>query len=70
MTTLLALTQHNGVRTSEVGFALIAIAGAAVAVGAVTSWGRRNGNLVGGILLVAGALLVIIATHWGHFGTR
>jgi hypothetical protein len=68
MTTLLAISQHNGVRAGEVGFALLAISGVAFAIGAVSSWGRRNGNLVGGILLALGAVVIIFATHWGHFG--
>ena len=66
--TLLALTQHNGVRIAEIGFALAAIAGGLLVVGAITPFGRRSGNLFGGLLLAAGSVLVIIAVHWGHFG--
>jgi hypothetical protein len=63
---LLAITQHSGVRLAEVGFVLAAVAGAALALGAVTPFGRRSGNLVGGLALAAGSILVIVAVHWGH----
>lgn len=66
--TLLALTQHNGVRLAEVGFALAAIAGGLLFLGAMTPFGRKSGDLLGGACLAAGAVLVIIAIHWGHFG--
>jgi hypothetical protein len=64
---LLAITQHSGVRLAEVGLVLAAVAGAALALGAVTPFGRRSGNLVGGLALAAGSILVIVAVHWGHF---
>ena len=66
--TLLALTQHNGVRIAEVGFALAAIAGGLLFLGAMTPFGRKSGNLLGGACLAGGSVLVIIAIHWGHFG--
>lgn len=66
--TLLALTQHNGVRLAEVGLALAAIAGGLLFLGAITPFGRRSGNLFGGLCLAGGAVCVIIAVHWGHFG--
>jgi hypothetical protein len=64
---LLALTQQAGIRIAEIGFALGALAGAAFALGAVTSFGSKIGNLVGGLALAAGSILLIVATHWGHF---
>ncbi|HET8607151.1 MAG TPA: hypothetical protein VFL66_08995 [Gaiellaceae bacterium] len=66
--TLLALTQHGGARVAEVGFLLVAIAGGLLFLGAVTPFGRKAGNLLGGVALAAGGILAIIATHWGHFG--
>lgn len=66
--TLLALTQHNGIRLAEVGLALAAVAGALLFVGAVTPFGRKTGNLLGGLALAVGSVLVIVAVHWGHFG--
>jgi hypothetical protein len=64
---LFALTQHDGVRIAEVGFALGAIAGAVLALGAVTPFGRKAGNLIGGVALAAGCVLLIVAVHWGRF---
>lgn len=68
MTTFLAITKHGGIRIAEVGFLLAAIAGAFLAFGAVTRAGARTGNIVAGLALAAGAVLLIIATHWGQFG--
>jgi hypothetical protein len=65
---LLALTHHNGIRIAEVGFLLAAIAGALLVLGAVAPSGKRASNLLGGLVLAAGGVLLIIAAHWGHFG--
>ena len=64
---LLAITHHNGIRIAEVGFLLGAIAGVALAVGAVAQSAGKMWSLVGGVALAAGSLLLIVATHWGHF---
>jgi hypothetical protein len=64
---LLALTAHGGVRTAELGFLCILIAGVALALDVLIPSARRLGALVAGIALALGGLLVIIATHWGHF---
>jgi hypothetical protein len=65
--TVVAITHHNGVRIAELGFALLAIGGALLALGAI---GRRarGANLLSGLALAAGAVLVIVAAHWAHFG--
>ena len=55
--TLLALTQNGGVRIAEVGFLLAAVAGGVLALGAVTPFGKRAGNLLGGLALAAGSAL-------------
>ena len=65
---LLAITQHNGARIAEVGFLLMAIAGAAIALGSVTPFGRRGGGFLGGVALAVGGVLLIVAAHWGHYG--
>ena len=65
---IIAITVHGGIRLAEVGFALSAIAGAAILLGAVVAGFQRMGALVGGAGLAAGSILLIIALHWGHFG--
>ncbi len=66
--TLLTITQHTSIRIAEVGFALAAIAGGLLFLGAITPFGRKSGNLLGGACLAAGSVLVIVAIHWGNFG--
>jgi hypothetical protein len=66
--TILAFTRHTGVRIAEIGFALVAIAGALLAVAPVTRLGRR-GTVAGGVTLAAGAVVVIVAIRWGSFGS-
>ena len=65
---LLAITVHNGIRLAEVGSALTAVAGAAIVLAVLVPAARRASGLVAGIALAAGAVLVIVALHWGHFG--
>lgn len=65
---LLAITKHNGIRIAELGMALGAIGGAIILLGATMPFGRKGGNFFGGLAIAAGFLLLIYATHWGHFG--
>ncbi len=65
---LLAITAHNGIRIAEVGEALGAIGGALLVLGAITPFGRKSGTFLGGIGIAAGFVLLIVASHWGHFG--
>jgi hypothetical protein len=66
---LLAFTisDHNGLRTAEVGFLLCALAGTLLAVAAILNLGR-GWNFLAGIALAVGSVLLIVASHWGHFG--
>ena len=66
--TLLALTQHNGARIAELGMAIGAVGGAFLLLGASMPFGRKGGNFFGGLAIAAAFVLLIIATHWGHFG--
>lgn len=69
MNPLLAMTVHTGIRLAELGFLLMLIAGVWLAADAVVPRLRLPGGrtTVAGLLLAAGAVLLIIATHWGHF---
>ena len=67
MLLLLAITRHTGIRLAELGFLLAAIAGALMLIGAIVPFGRRVGTAFAGIALGAGGVLLIVATHWGHF---
>jgi hypothetical protein len=66
--TLLAITMHNGIRMAEVGFLLIAIAGIWMFFAQILPGFRSLRNAVAGLCLGVAGVLLIIATHWGHFG--
>jgi hypothetical protein len=69
MNFVLALTQHTGRRLAEVGFLLILIAGIWLAAAQIPQLKLRTfRTIVAGVALATGGLLLIIATHWGHFG--
>jgi uncharacterized membrane protein SirB2 len=65
-----AMTRHTGIRFAEVGFLLILIAGVWLVFAEIldpAKW-RKVRTIVSGVLLAIAGLLLIIATHWGHFG--
>lgn len=62
------MTQQTGTVLAEVGFLLILIAGVwLVASEFQPRWHRFRMFVAGSALAVAGVLL-IVATHYGHFG--
>ncbi|HLY50381.1 MAG TPA: hypothetical protein VKR21_14405 [Solirubrobacteraceae bacterium] len=65
---LFAFTRHTGVRVAEIGFALVAVAGALLAIAPVTRFSRLGG-VAAGVVLAAGAVTVIVAIRWGSFGS-
>lgn len=65
--TMFAFTRHTGVRIAEIGFAFMAIAGVLLAVAPVRRVGTREA-VAGGIALVIGAVIVLVAIRWGSFG--
>ncbi len=66
---VLALTAHTGVRLAEVGFLLILFAGIWLAAAQIPALKFPAGRtIVSGIALALAGVLLIIATHWGHFG--
>jgi uncharacterized membrane protein len=69
MNLVLGLSAHAGARLAEVGFLLMLFAGvwlAAAQMPPLRLGGART--IVAGLALAIGGLLLIIATHWGHFG--
>jgi hypothetical protein len=65
----LALAQHTGARLAEAGFLLIVFAGIWLAAAQIPAlkFGTAR-TIVAGIALALAGVLLIIATHWGHFG--
>ncbi len=63
-----ALAHQTGVRLAEVGFLLILFAGIWLAAAQIPAlkFGTAR-TIVAGIALAVAGLLLIIATHWGHF---
>jgi hypothetical protein len=69
MNLVLGLARQTGVRLAEVGFLLVLFAGIWLAAAQIPQFklGRAR-TIVSGVALAIGGLLLIIATHWGHFG--
>jgi uncharacterized membrane protein YdbT with pleckstrin-like domain len=66
---VLALTHHTGVILAEIGFLLILIGGIWLVSTQVPRFKFATARtIVAGTALATGGLLLIIATHWGHFG--
>ena len=64
-----AMTAHTGIRFAEVGFLLILFAGIWIIAAEIPSLRHsRMRTIVAGAALAVGGLLLIIATHYGHFG--
>jgi hypothetical protein len=69
MNLALALTHQTGRRLAEVGFLLILIAGIWLAAAQIPLFKMSTARtIVAGLALAVGGLLLLIATHWGHFG--
>jgi len=69
MNLLLGFAHQTGVRLAEVGFLLLLFAGVWLVAAHIPQFklGRAR-TIVAGVALAVGGLLLIIATHWGHFG--
>ena len=69
MNVVLAMSAHTGVRLAEVGFLLILFAGVWLVAAEIPRLGiHRVRMIVAGVALAVAGLLLIIATHSGHFG--
>jgi hypothetical protein len=65
----LALAPHTGARLAETGFLLILFAGVWLAAAQVPQFKFGTARtIVADVALALAGLLLIIATHWGHFG--
>jgi hypothetical protein len=69
MDNVVAMGHHTGIRLAEVGFLLIVFAGVWLAAAQIPRLKLGTARtIVGSIALAIGGVLLIIATHWGHFG--
>jgi hypothetical protein len=69
MNLVLALTHQTGRRLAEIGFLLVLFAGVWLAAAQIPQLKLGTARtVIAAIALAIGGLLLIIATHWGHFG--
>jgi hypothetical protein len=63
------MSHHAGVLLAEIGFLLLLFAGVWLTAAQIPVFRfSRARTIVAGIALAVSGLLLIIATHWGHFG--
>jgi hypothetical protein len=69
MNLILAFNHHTGIRLAEIGFLLVVIGGIWLTSAQIPQlkFGPAR-TIVAGLALALGGVLLIIATHWGHFG--
>jgi hypothetical protein len=69
MTLVLAFARHTGLRLAEVGYLLIVFAGIWLVAAQLPKFKFASARtVVAGLALALGGVLLIIATHSGHFG--
>jgi hypothetical protein len=69
MNLVLAFTHQTGVKLAEIGYLLILFAGVWLAAAQIPKLKFGTGRtIVAGLALALAGVLLIIATHWGHFG--
>jgi hypothetical protein len=69
MRLVLAMSAHTGVRLAEVGFLLIVFSGVWLVASEIPMMRVRKVRvIVAGVALTVAGVLLIIATHSGHFG--
>ena len=63
------ITRHTGIRLAEIGFLLVLFAGIWLVAAQMPQLKFASGRtIVAGVALALAGALLIIATHWGHFG--
>jgi hypothetical protein len=63
------MSRQTGVILAEMGFLLILFAGIWLVAAQIPAFKMPTmRNIVAGIALALAGLLLIVATHWGHFG--
>jgi hypothetical protein len=66
---MFAITPATGMKLAEIGFLLILIAGVWLVAAEIPALRlQRVRRIVAGAALAAAGVLLIVATHWGHFG--
>jgi hypothetical protein len=66
---VLGFARHTGLRLAEVGFLLILFAGVWLAAAEVPQFKfARARRIIAAVALALAGVLLIIATHSGHFG--
>ena len=69
MRLVLGFSHHTGTRLAEVGFLLLLFAGVWLASAQIPQFKFAAGRtVVAGLALAISGVLLIVATHWGHFG--
>lgn len=69
MNLIVAFAVKTGIRVAEIGYLLILIAGVWLVAAQIPQLRLGTARtVVAGLALAVGALLLIIAVHWGHFG--
>jgi hypothetical protein len=64
------MDHHTGVVIAEIGFLLMVFAGIWFVAAEIPAFKMAHARkIVAGTALALGGVLLIIATHWGHFGS-
>ncbi len=67
--TIVSMSNQTGATLAEVGFLLILFAGVWLVAAQIPAFKIPvERKIVAGIALALAGVLLIIATHWGHFG--
>jgi hypothetical protein len=63
------MSPHAGLRLAEIGFLLLLFAGIWLTAAQIPAFHfAKARTIVAGAAFAVSGLLLIIATHWGHFG--